>query len=205
MSAKPHPEVLLVPRINRRNLVPPNRSGPIVAYAHHKWNGSNGNLALATGVGTAESDQVSDRWYDPMNPQHDDQPLWATILLALAGIAGALFVIPGLFMVLALVMLGLMTWPGPDKDFSAEERREGSGQQRWRMHDDLLDSGVLEGKSWPEVIDILGCKAPPDRCGPNSMTYFMGPNHHALSVDSDWLLVEFAPDGTFSRARVVTD
>lgn len=148
---------------------------------------------------------MSDTWRDPLNPRPKDQPLWITILLALAGIVGAVFVVPGVLMVGAFLVLALMTWPGPDKSFDSEEWREGSGQQRWRMHDDLLDSAVLKGKTVDQVVDLLGCKSPPDHCGPETITYFMGPNHNALPVDSDWLLVEFNPDGTFRRARVVSD
>lgn len=73
------------------------------------------------------------------------------------------------------------------------------------MHDDLLNREILQGKTIDDVYELLGCKSPPDHCDATSITYYMGPQHNSVPVDSDWLLVEFGADGKFFRARVVND
>ncbi|MEO8541571.1 MAG: hypothetical protein ABI577_17650 [bacterium] len=149
---------------------------------------------------------MSDHWHDPANPQAPNPGRWKTCVIGcglFAGIVLAWLVIyPG-------VLLAAMFWdsrPPSQVDFDASLWRDSPGQEiRWRMHEDLLTDGTLEGKTVADVEAVLG---PGCDCGYSyfgALAYNMGPEHGPFAIDSVWLVVYFGPDGIFQRALVVTD
>jgi hypothetical protein len=85
------------------------------------------------------------------------------------------------------------------RPFDAERWRAGDPRQRMRMAGDL--HRVLKGKTWAEVVTLLG---PPDRESPGLQLEFKLVRGNVLGWGEwhEWLLVRF--DRETSRVREVT-
>jgi hypothetical protein len=79
------------------------------------------------------------------------------------------------------------------------------GQLRIQMVDDLLNNYPLTGKDRTEVVNILG---EPDE---NrwfmgwDMVYWLGPERHPISIDSEWLVLRIDEEQRVIETKVVTD
>jgi hypothetical protein len=157
---------------------------------------------------SVESYEVSDTWYDPMNPQ-PQSPRVGKLKAAAIGCGIVLGVVILWSVIIPGLLLAWMMWearPPSQLEFDAERWRNAPGEElRWRMHEDLLDKGLLKGKTELQTKELLG---PDCECGYFAdwdLVYNMGPEHGLFAIDSVWLVIVFGPDGTFLRARVVTD
>ena len=118
--------------------------------------------------------------------------------------------IPLGLLVLIVVACGFSTHYLPLRPFDAEGWREGGGEDtptpvRLQMVEWLTRSGRLDGLTRPEVAGLLG---PADRdtsLRDWDMVYRLGPERGTMSIDLEWLVIRFGPDGRVSDYRVVTD
>jgi len=75
-------------------------------------------------------------------------------------------------------------------------------QVRIKMVDDLVESGILDGKPRFAVEALLG---PDDaRRGAGGERYWLG-TERVLGLDSEWLRIEYGADDRVRRHRVVSD
>lgn len=75
--------------------------------------------------------------------------------------------------------------------FSADKWKaaDGGNMTRFRMLPDLLAKHKLSGMSEVELLDLLG---PPEKgSGQKRVGYNLGPDSPCMSVDNNWLFVEF--------------
>lgn len=69
-------------------------------------------------------------------------------------------------------------------------------EHRTRIVDDFLNDYELDGMSKKEVIDLLG-KSDNDAGyfnAENRLVYYLGPERGLISIDSEWLIIDFAND-----------
>ena len=76
---------------------------------------------------------------------------------------------------------------------------------RLRMADGLLGSGVLLGKSRTEIETMLGPPASTDYFPDAGMVYWLGPERGYISIDSEWLRLDFDTAGRVRDVRIVRD
>ena len=76
---------------------------------------------------------------------------------------------------------------------------------RLRMADDLLRSEVLLGKSRAEIETMLGPPTSTDKFRDSELVYWLGPERGFISIDSEWLTLNFDQAGKARDARIVTD
>jgi hypothetical protein len=77
---------------------------------------------------------------------------------------------------------------------------------RYRIADGLASSGRLNAMTRDEVIALLG-KPVTDvkRLGKHDLIYVLGPERSLMSIDFEWLLIDFGLDGKVSKVEVTTD
>lgn len=97
-------------------------------------------------------------------------------------------------------------------EFNSEVWRNGDNYEfssdapRLRMADAIIDSGVLIGKTKVEVDNMLGPQTNTDYFRPQyKYVYWLGAERGWMSIDSEWLVLNFGSDGTVSEARIVRD
>ena len=78
-------------------------------------------------------------------------------------------------------------------------------EPRLRMVDDLLESEALLGKSRVEIEALLGAPTSTDKFKDSGLVYWLGPERGFISIDSEWLTVDFDQTGNVRDARIVTD
>ena len=76
---------------------------------------------------------------------------------------------------------------------------------RLGMADDLVNSGLLRGKTKAEIETLLGPRTDTDKFQSWDLVYYLGPERDWLSLDSEWLVVKFGPDGKARDIAVVHD
>lgn len=113
-------------------------------------------------------------------------------------------------LLLVVIFCGFTTHYLPLMRFTSEGWRQGGGENsatpvRLQMIEWLTRSGQLDGLTRPEVAALLG----PPRDRPYfsdwDMVYLLGPERGIFSIDSEWLVIRFGPNGRVSDYRVVTD
>ena len=130
--------------------------------------------------------------------------------ILLAGLAVGALVSAFAFLFMMIAMIAFLIWetrPPSQIAFEASTWRSSPGQEvRWRMHKDLIKSGVLEGITETEAVELLG---PDCQCGYFSdwdLVYNMGIEQNSLfAIDSVWLVLDFGTDGRYIAYDVVTD
>jgi hypothetical protein len=85
------------------------------------------------------------------------------------------------------------------------EARNSSWPARLRMVDDLLKRRALDGLTPEGVVRLLGPRDDTDYFREWDMVYYLGPERGLISIDSEWLVVRFGPDGRVSDYRIVRD
>ena len=63
--------------------------------------------------------------------------------------------------------------------------------ERFGMAEDLIDSGVLMGKSRAAVIDLLGTPPETPYFSEYDLVYYLGSERSYISINSEWLLIKF--------------
>jgi len=77
---------------------------------------------------------------------------------------------------------------------------------RQQMVDDLLKSGVLSGKTRPEVDLLLGLADTTEYFRKYDMVYVLGMERNSyFGIDSEWLVIKFDDAGRVAVAKLVTD
>lgn len=113
----------------------------------------------------------------------------------------------GVFAALALV-LALLTDHLPKRFFDAGDWRtveRSDDYSRLEMVDALIWSGRLDGLTRGQVVRLLG---PDCECAyfkEWDLVYWLGPERSVISLDSEWLVIRFGPDGRTSEYTLVTD
>ncbi|OAI42178.1 hypothetical protein AYO38_03270 [bacterium SCGC AG-212-C10] len=107
------------------------------------------------------------------------------------------------------VLIGSIWWdsrPPSQIDFDAQVWRDSPGQEiRWRMHKDLLRSGVLEGATEDDVVALLGEDGQHSYYGAGWLEYNMGLEQGLFRIDTVSLVLQFGPDGRLVRKEVWTN
>jgi hypothetical protein len=80
-----------------------------------------------------------------------------------------------------------------------------SDSPRFRMAGDLLRSEVLLGKSRAEIEIMLGPPTSTDKFRDSGLVYWLSPERGFISIDSEWLTLNFDQTGKVRDARIVTD
>lgn len=107
----------------------------------------------------------------------------------------------------AMLVWGVVStlYPGVEFDPGVWQADAATGSgPRLRMADRMIARRALEGLSRTELIAKLG---PPDsHIFPGyDMIYLLGPERGFVSIDSEWLAVQFGADGRVTGARLVRD
>lgn len=123
------------------------------------------------------------------------------ILLVLTAFSGVLVIGAGVYWHLCY---------GPTAFDSAvwlrgEKAEFSSKAPRLRMADGLVRSGLLIGKTRPQIEALLG----PPAQGPNpwhaDLIYWLGPERSFIKIDSEWLAIRFSEAGDVCDVRIVRD
>ena len=77
--------------------------------------------------------------------------------------------------------------------------------QRLRMADGLLNSRVLLGMSRSEIVAMLGPPTSTDKFRDSGMVYWLGPERGFMSIDSEWLTLNFDQAGKVRDVDIVRD
>ena len=78
-------------------------------------------------------------------------------------------------------------------------------QTRYRVADGLASSGRLNGMTEAEVIALLGAPTETDKFKDHRLIYVLGPERGFISIDYEWLAVDFDSTGKVSNVTVVSD
>lgn len=76
---------------------------------------------------------------------------------------------------------------------------------RLSMADRLIARGTLQGKPRAEVVELLG--EPPENTSFSDwdLVYWLGSERGFISIDSEWLVIRFGPDGRVAEYRIIRD
>ncbi len=73
------------------------------------------------------------------------------------------------------------------------------------MIDALLTQRRLNGLSRLEIVALLGQPTPTNKFAEHDLVYWLGPERGSLRIDSEWLVIDFGPDGRAASYRIVRD
>ena len=98
-------------------------------------------------------------------------------------------------------------------EFNAQVWREGDGLNfaskefpRLRMADGLIKSGILLGKTMPELEALLGVQSKSTYFRPEyNLVYWLGPERGLIRIDGEWLVIKLNEEGISTVARIVRD
>ncbi|WP_432200354.1 hypothetical protein ACRAQ7_12210 [Erythrobacter sp. W53] len=76
---------------------------------------------------------------------------------------------------------------------------------RIEMIEHLRWSGKLDGLSEAEVVELLGPETETTYFQEYDFVYSLGPERGFLSIDSEWLVIDFDDNGEVSRYQIVRD
>lgn len=76
---------------------------------------------------------------------------------------------------------------------------------RLGMADRLLARATLIGLTRPQLAAMLGEPPPTSYFSDWDVAYRLGMERGFISIDSEWLVIRFGPDGRVAQARIVTD
>lgn len=98
----------------------------------------------------------------------------------------------------------------PVMRFDSEGWRQGGGENtstpvRLQMIEWLMRSRRLDGLTQPEVVALLGSRRNTSYFREWDFVYLLGPERGIFSIDSEWLVIRFGPNGRVSDYRVVRD
>lgn len=76
---------------------------------------------------------------------------------------------------------------------------------RGQMVSDLRRTQLKTGATRAEVISLLGAPTETDKFTDHDLVYWLGPEEGAISVDSQWLLIDLDAAGRVRTVAVATD
>ncbi len=76
---------------------------------------------------------------------------------------------------------------------------------RVEMIEHLQWSEKLDGLKKAEVVALLGPETDTNYFSDHDLVYALGPERGWLSLDSEWLVIDFDRDGVVASYQVVTD
>ena len=76
---------------------------------------------------------------------------------------------------------------------------------RLRMADGLVADRALIGKTKPQILDMLGPPTDTDKFSSQGLVYWLGPERGFMSIDSEWLIVDFDAQGVSTHAAITRD
>lgn len=117
--------------------------------------------------------------------------------MRIAAIAAGLFI---------AVALAAYIWPHRPPAFDSVRWRDTAlpAAVRLQMADDLIRTHRLDGLHRDEVVALLGEPPKTPYFKEYDLVYLLGPERGFISIDSEWLVVKFGPDGR-AKARIVRD
>lgn len=109
--------------------------------------------------------------------------------------------------ILALLAAGgwFVLRPGRHFDASLWKNSATSASVRLRMADDLVNGQKLSGLTHQEVVALLGEPPKTEYFKEYDLVYYLGPERGFMSIDSEWLVLKFGPDGRIKRAAITRD
>ena len=113
------------------------------------------------------------------------------------------------FVLAAVALIGGQSWymllPGRHFDPSRWKNSATPASVRLRMADDLVENKKLIGLTRQEVVARLGGPPKTEYFENFDLVYYLGPERGFMSIDSEWLVVKFGPDGRVERAAIAND
>jgi hypothetical protein len=111
---------------------------------------------------------------------------------------------------IAAIPSGLVVWhvryPGRAFDPVAwNDARQIEGGVRQPMADRLIAWKSLLGLTRAEVVRLLGEPLSPGGYFGGDLEYYLGPERHFISIDSECLVIRLGPDGRVISTRIATD
>ena len=108
-----------------------------------------------------------------------------------------------------VALTGGLSWymlrPGRHFDPSRWKSSATPASVRLRMADDLVENKTLIGLTRQEVVARLGEPPKTEYFKNFDLVYYLGPERGFISIDSEWLVVKFGPDGRVQRAAIAND
>lgn len=124
-------------------------------------------------------------------------------LLVLLALAGVLLLTP--------FVLGLLRYGSPLEYFRRQAfdsrtwRSSISEDARIRMIDDLVDDVLRVGMTSAEIAALLGPTPQTSYFGDRDLVYRLGMERSLFSIDSEWLVIRFGPEGRVTEFQIVRD
>jgi hypothetical protein len=77
---------------------------------------------------------------------------------------------------------------------------------RLRMVNSLMDRRLLDGRTQPQVVELLGPADDTSKWRDWDVVYRLGPERKGLfRIDSEWLVIRLGPSGRVVSYRIVAD
>lgn len=76
---------------------------------------------------------------------------------------------------------------------------------RLSMIDSIIEDKRLEGLARDEIVGLLGAPDDTEYFKDWDFVYHLGPERGFMSIDSEWLVIRFGPDGRVREQAVVRD
>lgn len=107
---------------------------------------------------------------------------------------------------MAIVLMGgfgigpaVLLLPSDGPELSESER------ERFRLAEGLLSWGTFRGKSRDEIQAIMGVPEQTDYFSDWDEVYVLGPERGWLSIDHEWLVVNYDDQGKAIEAAILSD
>ena len=81
----------------------------------------------------------------------------------------------------------------------------GDDPVRVRMLRDVKANILKKGMARDDVVGLLGPKTDTPKFSKHGLVYYLGPESGAISVDSQWLVIDFDDADKLVKFEVVTD
>lgn len=130
-------------------------------------------------------------------------------LIALVAIAALALLTP------YILLFGTMTYddakeylhrePFDSKAWQDPGQVEGDDPVRLRMVDDLIRSKRLDHLPRADVEALLGKPSATEYFRDHNLVYWLGPERGWMSVDSEWLAIDFDENGMVRKYQIVRD
>lgn len=118
---------------------------------------------------------------------------------------GGRFVAKKFFSILIIIVIIWIGFKKYNSNFSSEKWIE-NPNKRVNIVDDLLNEYKFIGKSKSEVIKLLG--TPTEQAyfkEVNNIVYYLGDERGFISIDSEWLVLDFDSLGKVTKYEIKTD
>ena len=76
---------------------------------------------------------------------------------------------------------------------------------RLRMVDSLMDRRFLDGRTQPQVVELLGPADETSKWRDWDLVYHLGPERGLVRIDSEWLVIRLDSSRTVASYQIVAD